>query len=77
MPEATLQAVADHGLVPADSIHGTYPQARQVLDELAAVGVDCDDVVAALEADGVAKFDASWDQLGTDLAHALTAPAAR
>ncbi|MFE3262089.1 transaldolase [Nocardia sp. NPDC059091] len=77
MPEATLQAVADHGPLPADSIHGTYPHARQVLDELAAVGVDYDDVVATLEADGVAKFDASWDQLGTDLAHALTAPAGR
>ena len=29
MPEATLRAVADHGQVPADSIHGHYDQAQQ------------------------------------------------
>ncbi|WP_063024594.1 transaldolase [Nocardia niwae] len=77
MPEATLHAVADHGLVPADSIHGSYPHARQVLDELAGFGVDYDDVVATLEANGVATFDASWDRLGTDLAHALTGTPSR
>ncbi|MBV7701588.1 transaldolase [Nocardia nova] len=72
MPEATLRAVADHALMPHDSIHGTYPQARQALDELAALGIDYDDVVTSLENDGVAKFDASWDHLAAELSTALT-----
>ncbi len=73
MPEATLRAVADHGHIPRDSIHGTYPRSRQVLDELAALGIDYDDIVTTLEGDGVAKFDASWDHLATELSPLLTA----
>jgi transaldolase len=76
MPEATLDAVADHGKVPVDSIHGTYEAAERVLAELAALGVDYDDVMQVLEDDGVAKFDGSWDQLGEELARTLTVPAA-
>ena len=71
MPEATLNAVADHGDVPDDSIHGTYEQSRAVLDDLAALGIDYDDVVQALEDQGVAAFDASWGHLGQQLAAAL------
>ncbi|WP_433715624.1 transaldolase [Nocardia sp. CA-084685] len=73
MPETTLHAVADHGHIPRDSIHGTYPQARQVLDELAVLGIDYDEIVTTLEDDGVAKFDASWDHLATELSTTLTA----
>ena len=73
MPEATLNAVADHGDVPDDSIHGTYEQSRAVLDDLAALGIDYDDVVQALEDQGVAAFDASWDHLGQRLAATLGA----
>jgi transaldolase len=74
MPETTLEAVAEHGRVPRDSVHGTYEQAQQVLDELAALGIDYDDVVQRLEDEGVAKFDASWDHLGEQLARTLEAP---
>ena len=63
MPEATLDAVAHHGEVRGDTVRGGYDQARQVLNGLAAVGVDYDDVVGALEADGVAKFQSSWTEL--------------
>jgi transaldolase len=73
MPEATLDAVADHGDVPADSIHGTYDPAERTLADLQAVGVDYDDVMRTLEDDGVAKFDASWDELGRDLERNLAA----
>ncbi|MFJ9371089.1 transaldolase [Nocardia sp. NPDC101769] len=72
MPEATLHAVADHARVPRDSIHGTYPQARQTLDELAALGIDYDDIVTTLETDGVTAFDASWDHLAAELSATLT-----
>ena len=71
MPEATLNAVAGHADVPADSIHGTYDAAERTLADLAAVGIDYDDVMRTLEDDGVAKFDASRDQLGEQLARNL------
>jgi transaldolase len=73
MPEATLRAVADHGQVPADSVRGHYDDAQQMLDRLGALGIDYDDVVQTLEDDGVAKFDASWDRLGEQLAATLRA----
>jgi transaldolase len=68
MPEATLRAVADHGQVPEDSVRGHYQDAQQVLSGLAAVGVDYDDVTAGLEEHGVQVFDASWRELGNQLA---------
>ena len=71
MPEATLNAVAGHGTIPDDSIHGTYAQSQAVLDGLAALGIDYNDVVQTLEDQGVAAFDASWDHLGQRLAAAL------
>jgi transaldolase len=39
MPEATLNAVAGHGQIPGDSIHGSYEQPHAVLDELAEHGI--------------------------------------
>jgi transaldolase len=49
MPEATLHAVADHAQIPADSVHGTHEQAQRVLDDLASLGLDYQDVVRTLE----------------------------
>ena len=77
MPESTLRAVADHGLVPADSVREHYGDARQVLDQLQAVGVDYDDVTATLEDNGVAMFDASWQAAGEQVAAALQQQPAR
>ena len=74
MPEATLNAVADHGDIPDDSIHGTYAQSQAVLDDLAALGIDYAEVVQILEDQGVTTFDASWDHLGQRLAAALGTP---
>ena len=71
MPESTLRAVADHGHVPADSVRAHYGEARQVLNQLKAVDVDYNDVTATLEADGVAKFDASWQSVGEQVTAAL------
>jgi transaldolase len=77
MPEATLRAVADHGHVPADSVRGRYGDAQHVLDQLEAVGIDYAEVMQGLEDDGVATFDASWDQLGDQLAATLRQPQAQ
>jgi len=63
MPEPTLQAVYDHGQIEPDTIRGHYVDARQVLDSLADVGIDYDDVVDALEKEGVVKFEDSWNEL--------------
>jgi transaldolase len=63
MPEKTLRAFADHGEVNGDQVTTKYSQARQVMDDLAAVGVDYDDVIAVLEREGVEKFEKSWDEL--------------
>jgi transaldolase len=77
MPEATLHAVEDHGQIPDNSIQGSYEQSQAVLEDLAALGIDYDDVVQALEDQGVAAFYASWDHLGQRLAGALSPPAGR
>jgi transaldolase len=63
MPEPTLQAVYEHGVVSGDTIRAHYADARTVLDKLAAVGIDYDDVVLTLEREGVEKFEASWVDL--------------
>jgi transaldolase len=63
MPESTIEAFADHGVVSGDTIRPFYGDARRVMAALAQVGVDLDDVVAVLEREGVAKFEDSWNQL--------------
>jgi transaldolase len=63
MPEKTLLAFADHGEVPGDTVSGRAAEARQVFEELAAVGVDIDDVYETLEREGVDKFEKSWQEL--------------
>jgi transaldolase len=73
MPVATLRLVADHGQVPADSVRGHYAESQQVLDRLQDIGINYDDVVQHLEDDGVAKFDAAWQQLGEQLGATLQA----
>jgi transaldolase len=66
MPEATIHAYADHGETRPDTITGEYGQAQRVLDDLAGLGIDYDDVVEVLEREGVQKFEASWlDLLGS------------
>lgn len=76
MPEATMHAVADHGSIRADSIHGTYEASRQVLDELATLGVDYDEVVTKLEVEGIAAFEKAWQDLAEEIRAAVSHPAA-
>jgi transaldolase len=63
MPEPTLHAVDDHGVITGDSVTGHYVDAQQVLDDLAALGVDYDDVVQVLEDEAIEKFENSWTEL--------------
>ena len=73
MPEATLDAVADHGSISGNTIAGTYDDARKVLDDLAALGIGYDDVIEVLEAEGVQKFEDSYAQLAESVRGQLDA----
>ena len=73
MPQATLDAFADHGYAAADTVTGAYDEAEQVLAGLAEVGVDYDDVVELLEREGVRKFVDAWTLLLQHLAESLAA----
>ncbi|GAA4152447.1 transaldolase [Actinomadura keratinilytica] len=63
MPEATLEAAADHAEVRGNTVQGAYDEARAHMRALKDVGVDYDDVVRVLEDEGVEKFEASWSEL--------------
>ena len=63
MPEATLNATADHGEITGDTVSGGYAQARADLAAVAALGISYDEVVTRLEDEGVAKFEVAWQDL--------------
>jgi transaldolase len=63
MPEATIHAFADHGEVKPDTVTGEHASAQKVLDDLAALGIEYDDVIETLEREGVEKFVISWNEL--------------
>ncbi len=72
MPDATIDAFVDHGHL-ARTVDADPAQAATVLEELATVGVDLDDVTATLEAEGVAAFAKSFDELIERLEHKAAA----
>jgi transaldolase len=63
MPLETIEAFQDHGRVPGDTVLDGVDEARQLLTDLAAAGVDYDDVTATLEAEGVQKFSDSFAEI--------------
>lgn len=63
MPEKTMQAVADHGVVTGDTVTGTIADSQAVFELLRKAGIDLDDVFRHLEEDGVEKFEKSWHEL--------------
>jgi len=63
MPEKTIDAVANHGVITGDMVTGKAAEAQAVFDELAAVGIDLPDVFKVLEDEGVEKFEKSWLEL--------------
>ena len=63
MPEKTIDAVADHGVIRGDTVTGTADAAQKIFDELDAVGIDIRDVFLTLENEGVEKFEKSWQEL--------------
>jgi transaldolase len=63
MPQATLDAVIDHGVVRGNTISAHYAEAVEVLKALTAIGISLDQVTTELEIDGVKKFAQAWEEL--------------
>lgn len=62
MPVETIAAFQDHGET-RDTLTEGVEEARALFDELESAGIDYDDVVATLEAEGVRKFADSFTAL--------------
>jgi len=62
MPDETLAAFLDHGTV-ARTVDADPAAAAEQLAELGALGIDLVDVARVLEAQGVASFRSSFDDL--------------
>ncbi len=73
MPEKTLDAVIDHGVITGDTITGQYADADAVLDGLARLGISYPEVTELLEREGVEKFVAAWTELLAGVERALDA----
>jgi transaldolase len=63
MPEETIRAFQDHGEVRGDTVTKGVGKAHILLEKLAEVGVDYDDVTETLELEGVQKFADSFEEL--------------
>jgi transaldolase len=73
MPEPTLQAVADHGVLRGDTVRAGYDDAAAVMTALTDLGIDYADVMHSLEHDGLMTFQASWAGLTETLDQKLAA----
>lgn len=71
MPEKTLDATFDHGVVTGDTITTSYAQSNELLNELESLGISYNDVVTLLETEGLDKFVASWKELLNHVQEAL------
>jgi transaldolase len=62
MPEETIGAYQDHGK-PRMCLESGLAEADRLLSELAAAGVDYDDLTETLEREGVQKFTDAFEEL--------------
>jgi transaldolase len=63
MPEETLDAFRDHGIVVPDAVEHRLDEQRQVFRSLASLGIDFASVTDALVEEGIAKFVQPFDRL--------------
>jgi transaldolase len=73
MPEKTLDATFDHGVITGDTVTGNYDDANEVLNAIDALGISYDEVTELLEKEGVEKFNVSWNELLDTVKKALEA----
>jgi transaldolase len=62
MPPATMDAFRDHGVVERTVDRNTR-EAQRVMEQLADIGIDFNDVTTKLLVDGLASFQKSFDSL--------------
>jgi len=67
MPDATIAAVLDHGVVRR-TLDADIAGARATLDRLARGGIHLDEITERLQRDGVAQFAAAFDDLNRTIA---------
>jgi transaldolase len=63
VPEKTLQAFLDHGVIEETCTADAADETRQVIDSLQKLGIDIDDICAQLLTDGVIAFERSFVSL--------------
>ena len=63
MPQATLDALLDHGVVRGDAITSAIPQSHRDLADIAEAGVALDEITTDLEVKGVKSFADAWESL--------------
>lgn len=63
MPEKTLEATFDHGVVHGDAVRGSYDDARATIAAIEDLGISMTEVTDLLEREGVDKFIVSWNEL--------------
>jgi transaldolase len=63
MPQATLDAFADHGVTSVTLDRNAVSAGRELLEELRSAGIDLDKVTIELEHEGVDSFCDSYNEL--------------
>ena len=63
MPDETIDAFADHGVIRENAVETDLEKARQTLRDLENVGVDLDHVTWQLQNEGAQKFIDPYDAL--------------
>ena len=73
MPEKTMMATKDHGVIPEESIIKNVSDAKVFMETLAQSGISFAEVTDLLETEGVDKFIVSWGELVDGVSAALEA----
>jgi len=63
LPDSTIEAFADHGIVEPNTVTEGVDEARQTLAELDALGIDLSRVTWQLENEGIQKFIDPFEEL--------------
>lgn len=73
MPQATLDAVLDHGVFAGSTVADIYQDSHEVFESLEKLGISMAKVTEDLEIDGVSKFEAAWVELLANVEKSLNA----
>ena len=63
LPDVTLEALCDHGLLKADTIFMDLDAAEKTIKELSYYGINLDNVGETLQEQGVKAFEDSYEKL--------------